>query len=144
MLTTFCITQGTYISNAWRDLFPELLTKYRDGYVMDPSGPTIQFTRMFYPKWWLDLTGYFDIGGTDGGILFQPNVPVNQFSYSIFGSIFLLLVGYAVGRWSTMSSSKSSGYVPVTVQADSAFKEISTRKTELNYQYQDVEMVSRD
>jgi len=99
---------------------------------------------MFYPKWWLDLTGYFDIGGTDGGILFQPNVSGNEFSYSTFGSIFLLLVGYAVGRWSTMPSTKGNGYVPVTVAKDDVFIAAPVRKTDVNSQYQDIEMLSYD
>jgi hypothetical protein len=106
---------------------------------MDPSSATIQFTRMFYPKWWLDLTGYFDVGGTDGGILFQPNTESsNGVAYSLLGSVFLLLVGFAMGKWSSSKSTgdgKSNGYIPVPV--------VNT-KPSFATKYQDIEMLTHE
>ncbi len=108
---------------------------------MDPSSATIQFTRMFYPKWWLDLTGYFDIGGTDGGILFQPNTESSDgVAYSLLGSVFLLLVGFAMGKWSSKSNGngKSDGYIPV-VNTKPSFATTGTRS-----KYQDIEMLTHE
>jgi hypothetical protein len=74
LLTDFTTSQGEYITNYWRDLFSTILTTYRDGYVMkNLDKATIDFDRMFYPKWWLDKVGYFNIHGNKDGILFMPN-----------------------------------------------------------------------
>ena len=74
LLTAFTTSEGEHISNSWRDLFPVLLTTYRDGYVMkNLDQPTIAFDRMFYPRWWLEAVGYFKIAGNRDGILFSDN-----------------------------------------------------------------------
>ena len=54
-LTKLTVSQGELITSYWNDLFGQVLTTYRDGYVMkDFDKATIGFDRMFYPKWWLD------------------------------------------------------------------------------------------
>lgn len=74
LLTNVSVTAGDVTSQKYKDLFPVLLTIYRDGYVMkNLDQPTIAFDRMFYPKWWLDRVGYWDIGPNRDGILFSPS-----------------------------------------------------------------------
>ena len=88
LLTNVSVTSGDVTSQKYKDLFPVLLTTYRDGYVMkNLDQPTISFDRMFYPKWWLDKVGYWDIGPNRDGILFAP--PPNtspMVSYSTYMS----------------------------------------------------------
>ncbi len=63
-LTEFSNNQANFMSKAWADIFPVILTTYRDGYVIgDLDKPTVSITKMFYPKYWLDAVGYWDIGG---------------------------------------------------------------------------------
>lgn len=61
-LTRFTLEKGQQVSAELRDLFPYLITHYRDGYVLTTDTPTIGITKMFYPRWWLEATGYFRIG----------------------------------------------------------------------------------
>ncbi len=42
---------GKAMSQAWVDIFPVILTTFRDGYVIgNQDGATISITKMFYPK----------------------------------------------------------------------------------------------
>jgi hypothetical protein len=54
---------------------PLLITKYHDGYIaQDLDTPNLKMKKLFYPKWWLDLTGFWKnppVTGPDV-ILFQP------------------------------------------------------------------------
>jgi hypothetical protein len=60
-LTEFTVTKGQKVSDAWKELFPYLLSHFRDGFILNTDDVTIGITRMFYPKWWLDAVGYFNI-----------------------------------------------------------------------------------
>ena len=56
-----CIWQIEAVSGAWRDFFPKLVTMLHDGYVAtDLKSPKIQMNKLFYPKWWLETSGYFN------------------------------------------------------------------------------------
>ena len=60
LLNGLSIWQAEAVSGAWRDYFPQLVTKIHDGYwASDLDQPDIKMNKMFYPKWWLKVTGYF-------------------------------------------------------------------------------------
>ena len=67
--------KATTIVSTWRDLLPLLITKYHDGYIaQNLDTPSLKMKKLFYPKWWLDLTGFWKnppVTGPDV-ILFQP------------------------------------------------------------------------
>jgi hypothetical protein len=87
-LTDFTVEKGEYVSTSWKNLFPVLLTTYRDGYeILDTTSTTIKFQRFFYPKWWLEKVGYFDIKGNKEGILFASNPKNNVENLNDFKDI---------------------------------------------------------
>jgi dipeptidase len=91
-MTSFTVESGVRISNEWRDFFPVLVATYRDGYVFkDLDKAAFGFTRMFYPKWWLDLTDYFSKPPNKNGILFSPNSgdQHGQYGLQVDGLTFL-------------------------------------------------------
>lgn len=96
-LTQFTLEKGQQVSNEWRDLFPYILTHYRDGYVLDTDSPTIGIAKMFYPRWWLEAVGYFKIGPnlSPNAIMFASKDQVlsaGSFQVSLFFYIFSLVV----------------------------------------------------
>lgn len=113
LLTAFTTSEGTFVSESWRDLFPVLLTTYRDGYVMkNLDQPTIAFDRMFYPRWWLEQVGYFEIGGNKDGILFSSNpnslgYGLRYFVHTLLVLVGALLVGYAGYRVGVSKQAKA-------------------------------------
>ena len=77
LMNGLSIWQVEAVSGAWRDYFPELVTKIHDGYwATDLKGKNIKMNKMFYPKWWLTVTGYFKERPNPMGpdtILFDPS-----------------------------------------------------------------------
>lgn len=76
LLTEVSNLQAAKVLIAWRDMLPKLITKYHDGYRAEGlTTPAINMQKLFYPKWWLDATGYFDnkITTGPGVILFNPS-----------------------------------------------------------------------
>lgn len=54
----------------------DVLFRYHDGMIAtNRDQPQIMMKRLFYPKWWLQATGYFNQHGNfgPGVILFAPN-----------------------------------------------------------------------
>ena len=104
-LTQLTVSSGDMVSTAWKDYFPELLTTYRDGYVIGGQhNATVEIHRMFYPKWWLDQVGFFNIPGNKNGILFQPNPALDLTTSGALGTqfvtfIFTALVFFFLGMW---------------------------------------------
>ncbi|KAJ1429908.1 peptidase family C69-domain-containing protein [Ochromonadaceae sp. CCMP2298] len=45
---------------SWAALLPQLITTYHDGFVATTTGSLVTLQHVFYPKWWLELVGYFD------------------------------------------------------------------------------------
>jgi hypothetical protein len=129
ILTVFTNEQAYKIVSAWRELLPQLITKYHDGYhAQNLDGSAIEMKKFFYPKFWLESTGYFDnkINAAPGVILFSPN-PVESalsssssssvlsFSYSTFilatGTVLLALYGgYVLGK---RTSQQYRAYTPI-------------------------------
>jgi hypothetical protein len=109
-LTEFTWHQGDRILKTWQDLFPQMVTKFHDGYTaLDLNAERINMKRNGYPEWWLRLVGYFD--GTNAPnvgpdvIQFQPSpdalssyVPINTHRiYLIASSMLTGLVCLAAG-----------------------------------------------
>eukprot|EP01035_Chromulina_nebulosa_P019906 gene19906-25861_t len=60
-LTAVTKEQGHKVVDAWRDFFPVLVTRYHDGYQADNlDQKDIKMRKLFYPLWWLDITGYWN------------------------------------------------------------------------------------
>eukprot|EP01040_Poterioochromonas_malhamensis_P010775 gene10773-11744_t len=92
-LTKFTVEKGEYVSNEWKNLFPFLLTSYRDGYhVTGLQNETIAIKRLFYPRWWLETVGFFDHPGNKEGILFSPNTYLNNMSSTPMNNQFIIAV----------------------------------------------------
>lgn len=52
--------QANMIVTRWQSLLGELITKFHDGYIAENLGqPDIHMRKLFYPKYWLDATGYW-------------------------------------------------------------------------------------
>jgi len=121
-LTAFSDEQALSITALWRELLGQLITKYHDGYRAEGlDKPSISMHKLFYPKWWLEATGYFDnkITAGPGVLMFAPS------PLSGIGSTFLaatvtgcaaLFLGVVVGQ--RMSKAGSGGgtttrYMPI-------------------------------
>ena len=90
---------------SWRDLLPKLITKYHDGYrAEDLDKGSIQMVKLFYPKYWLDATGYFNSKINTGPdvIMFQPSINTNDNSLlivtAIISSIISLFGGFYIAK----------------------------------------------
>jgi hypothetical protein len=60
LLTVATNTAASQVVTAWRDLLPQLITKYHDGYeATHLTEETIVMKKLFYPLAWLQATGYF-------------------------------------------------------------------------------------
>ena len=74
-LTEFTNAKSEFIQTEWRALLPHLITKFHDGMIATGlDQPSIVMRKLFYPKWWLEATGYFLHKGNfgPGVILFEP------------------------------------------------------------------------
>ncbi len=68
-------SQAHHIVKEWRNFFPYLITRFHDGLRAEGlDAPTIDMKQLFYPKSWLDATGYFKnkINTGPDVILFSP------------------------------------------------------------------------
>lgn len=90
---------------SWRDLLPKLITKYHDGYRADDLDTgSIRMVKLFYPKYWLDVTGYFNnkINTGPDVIMFQPSINTNDNSLliltAIISSIISLFGGFYIAK----------------------------------------------
>lgn len=121
MLTQFTYTRGQRTTDTYRDLFPKLMTQFHDGYnALQLDKPDIKVTKMFYPKFWLQATGFFNLGPNDldGAIMYDSNPALDQVTGSdttfasateyytgvlasgMFVGMIALGVGYVAGKGS--------------------------------------------
>ena len=94
LLTAVTNEQAALVVSGWRDLLPQLITKYHDGYrALDLDQPDIYMQTMFYPKFWLDATGYWlnkpNLG--PGVLLFDAN-PAGAGSGSVLATVLVTAV----------------------------------------------------
>ena len=106
LLTFFSTKNGDYVSTAWKELLPSLITTYRDGMIITSTdSPIFKIQKMFYPRWWLETVGYFNQKGNPKGILFQPNplsinyLENNIFYLILFSMIFSGIIFYFLGYY---------------------------------------------
>ncbi len=93
-LTSTVYDHASLVMTAWRDLFAQVITKYHDGYIAENlDTPTIHMRKLFYPKYWLDATGYWDSKSNSGPgvILFASNEETLTLSQSN-GRVFTAVV----------------------------------------------------
>lgn len=97
-LTDFTNTKSELIQTEWRALLPHLITKFHDGMIATGlDQPSIVMRKLFYPKWWLEATGYFLHKGNfgPGVILFEPTpetITSSSSALSYTASIVLVAV----------------------------------------------------
>lgn len=61
LLTETTNEQALLILLEWRNMLPALITKFHDGYTATQlNDPSLKMVKMFYPKAWLDATGFFN------------------------------------------------------------------------------------
>jgi hypothetical protein len=123
LLTKFSSLEAEKTTTAWRDLLPHLITKFHDGYIAENlNGTAINMNKMFYPKWWLEVTDYFKQKGNTGAgvILFEPS-PIVGTSYSslIFTAISssiisMTLAFYIANKMNTIPGQPNrKDYMPI-------------------------------
>ncbi len=123
LLTAFTVERGNNASETWRNFFPELVTTFRDGFIVGGQDePTVAITRAFYPKWWLDRVGYWDTKNDPKGILFGSDPIVTEgVSDSTFAFTMILAGGLAMYGGFFVGKRKYSrdGYFYVSSEAPS-------------------------
>ena len=77
LITEFTIQQSELTISEWSNLLYILITKYHDGYMSNSleNPANIVMKKLFYPKWWLDATGFFNNKPNtgEGVIMFSSN-----------------------------------------------------------------------
>ena len=94
-LTEYTSVKSEYIQNEWRALLPHLITKFHDGMIATAlDQPSIVMRKLFYPKWWLEATGYFLHKGNfgPGVILFEPTPETATSSSALSYTATMVLV----------------------------------------------------
>lgn len=105
LVTTLTVSQGDSTVLAWSQLLPKLITKYHDGYRAENlDQPSIAMKKLFYNKFWLDVTGYWNNKPNSGGdtIMFIPTPSSQSSASSMLILAFILatiafLLGLRVG-----------------------------------------------
>ncbi len=94
-LTEYTSAKSEYIQTEWRALLPHLITKFHDGMIATAlDQPSIVMRKLFYPKWWLEATGYFLHKGNfgPGVILFEPTPETATSSAALSYTATMVLV----------------------------------------------------
>lgn len=130
MLTEFTLTKGQQTTDTYRELFPQLIAMFHDGYsALQLDQRDIKMTKMFYPKWWLEATGYFKNAPNEinGAIMFEsdPTSEVQaqyataaEYYVGVLGSglvvgALALGAGIVVGRREVARSTSGHAYAPI-------------------------------
>jgi len=62
LLMDYSKDNAGYVKETWLELFDMLIAKYRDGYkVNDMNSPWFSQTFLFYPFWWLQISGFYAV-----------------------------------------------------------------------------------
>ena len=105
-----------------------LIGRYHDGYRAEGlTDKDINMSRLFYPAWWLKISGYFDskINTGDGVIMFAPSPYLISGGYgwilalfltALISSVLSLTVAYIVTRRSKYMSWNGSGYGSASIE----------------------------
>jgi hypothetical protein len=118
LITDYTESSGADVNTAWKEFFPVLLTTYRDGQVINTTGPVVGRKSMFYPRWWLEFSGFFDIPGNSNpeAIYFAPS-PVSSLASGasapfMLAALAVVAAGFAAGRYAPTNSRKQQ-YIPI-------------------------------
>ena len=133
LITEFTTQSGSHISTAWRDFLPTLFSTYRDGQIVTTNLTYIIRKSMFYPNWWLNLVGYWNIPGNANGIYFEGRPKQEQqeqlsssrdYQVSAAGpetaswtpvwmaAAAMMVFGFAAGRHSA-AQNRRKDYIPI-------------------------------
>ncbi len=95
-LTSMVYNHTSLVMTTWSALFEQVITKYHDGYVAeDLNEPTIHMRKLFYPKYWLDATGYWNSKSNSGPgvILFSSGedviITASQSNRRVFAAVIV-------------------------------------------------------
>lgn len=124
ILTKFSSMEAEKTTASWKDLLPQLITKFHDGAMAENlNGSAISMKKMFYPKSWLEATDYFKLKGNtgEGVILFEPSPISGSTSYSslIFTAISSCIISMTLGFFIANKINNASGqpnrndYMPI-------------------------------
>ena len=133
LMNGLSIWQVEAVSGAWRDYFPTLVTKIHDGYwASNLDQASISMNKMFYPKWWLKMTGYFkerpnppgpdtilfdssplasDRAGGDGDQTAGERTAFVSFLFVASLMILSGAVGFRLGKGGKIDATSSNGQV---------------------------------
>lgn len=116
LITQFTVHSGQMVSESWRDALPSFFEMYRDGQIFTTNGTMIHRKSMFYPKWWLDLVGYWNVPGNPSGIYFSPGpaefVQGAFTASNVFAATGVVVLGFAAGRFSSKQTRRRT-YMPI-------------------------------
>lgn len=153
-VTQLTQTLGDYVSATWRDLLPELITTYRDGYIISGQDEVyVGIKKMFYPKWWLEKVGYFAHRGNAEADQDDPNnwiyfskgpnsqgaLPAAWISLSLLTVLLAGGLGYFLGQHHASSKYKlgaspsSSSELPVDFTARRSSRSMITQQSASPY-----------
>lgn len=146
---------GDYVSATWRDLLPELITTYRDGYIISGQDEVyVSIKKMFYPKWWLERVGYFAHRGNSEADHDDPNnwiyfskgpnsqgsLPAAWISLSLLTVLLAGGLGYFLGQHHASSKNKvgaspssSSSELPADFTARRSSRSMITQQSASPY-----------
>ena len=130
MLTEFTLTRGQQTTDAYRDLFPKLMTQFHDGVQFSALDKAdIKLTKLFYPDWWLKDSGYFENKPNDipDEIMYATNPSITSeeryasadeyYAGILFSGFFVGMVapgaGFAAGKRGMFGSTNRYSYDPI-------------------------------
>lgn len=108
LLTAATDKAAEEISTSWRDLLPQLIGKYHDGYeTTETTSPHVVMKKLFYPSWWLRMTGYFNNPINQGPdvIMFAENQAVaveemhRKMAVAVFATAVLSVAATVAAMW---------------------------------------------
>jgi hypothetical protein len=163
MLTALTVEEAVKITIAWRDLLPQLITKYHDGYqAQNLNGEAITMKKLFYPQSWLDATGYWKNAPNKGDdvIMFWSNTthgssginPITVVAMMMLTALITVVITlYAVQRksnaagGSAISTSTSYEQQPVPKQRSSIRQHLAkVFSPSINHHHHQYERISDD
>lgn len=100
LITTLTVSQGDSTVLAWSQLLPKLITKYHDGYRAENlDKASISMKKLFYNKFWLDVTGYWNNKPNSGGdtIMFMPTPSSQSDSTTMIVALILAIITFFIG-----------------------------------------------
>jgi len=92
LLTDYTVESGNTVNDEYKNIFPLLLARFRDGYEIDVNQVTVAIQPKFYPKWWLEKVNFFDSSPNSNGILFAPSPKTTKVSESVYGLLLIAIL----------------------------------------------------